>query len=86
MAKTTFLSRFTLHCESCGEDHPPGIEVYYDRDNRLRPVDCEQELPDPEIDQTEDKKIQVMPRGRTVKDRCMKCFQIPASNGVCGCE
>jgi len=26
-----------------------------------------------------------MPRGRTAKDRCGVCFQIPASNGACGC-
>lgn len=28
---------------------------------------------------------QVMPSNRTKADMCMKCFQIPASNGVCGC-
>lgn len=28
---------------------------------------------------------QVMPSNRTKADMCMKCFQIPSSNGVCGC-
>lgn len=28
----------------------------------------------------------VMPRGKTVLDRCERCFQIPASNGMCGCD
>lgn len=27
----------------------------------------------------------VMPRRRTARDMCRTCFQIPASNGVCGC-
>lgn len=27
----------------------------------------------------------VMPRGRTVGDACPKCWQVPASNGTCGC-
>lgn len=27
----------------------------------------------------------VMPRRRTARDMCRSCFQIPASNGVCGC-
>ena len=28
---------------------------------------------------------QVMPSNRTKADMCQRCFQIPASNGVCGC-
>lgn len=28
----------------------------------------------------------LMPRGKHASDKCMKCFQIPASNGVCGCH
>lgn len=28
----------------------------------------------------------VMPRGKTVRDKCPQCFQIPASNGMCGCD
>jgi hypothetical protein len=28
---------------------------------------------------------QVLPTGRTKADMCRICFQIPASNGVCGC-
>lgn len=27
-----------------------------------------------------------IPRGRTASDRCNRCFQIPASNGSCGCD
>lgn len=27
----------------------------------------------------------VMPRGKSASDMCKKCFQIPSSNGVCGC-
>lgn len=30
--------------------------------------------------------IAVLPRGKTTKDRCNGCFQVPASNGACGCE
>lgn len=28
---------------------------------------------------------QVLPPGRSKADMCPKCFQIPASNGICGC-
>lgn len=28
---------------------------------------------------------QVMPTGKTKADMCLRCFQIPSSNGVCGC-
>lgn len=28
---------------------------------------------------------QVLPRRRSIHDMCRTCFQIPASNGVCGC-
>jgi hypothetical protein len=27
-----------------------------------------------------------MPRGKTARDVCTRCFMVPASNGVCGCE
>jgi hypothetical protein len=27
----------------------------------------------------------VMPTGRKASDACQRCFQIPASNGTCGC-
>lgn len=29
--------------------------------------------------------IPVLPRGKTARDRCDACFQVPASNGQCGC-
>ena len=31
------------------------------------------------------KLSQVMPAGRSKRDLCPNCFQIPATNGVCGC-
>jgi hypothetical protein len=33
------------------------------------------------VDHTE-----VMPRGKTARDVCTRCFMVPASNGICGCE
>jgi hypothetical protein len=30
--------------------------------------------------------IAVLPRGKTAKDRCNTCFQVPASSGACGCD
>lgn len=30
--------------------------------------------------------IAVLPRGKTKKDMCEICFQIPSSSGVCGCS
>lgn len=29
---------------------------------------------------------QVMPRGRTARDACGRCWQVPANNGACGCH
>lgn len=32
-----------------------------------------------------DEEPDVMPKGKTKADMCPHCFQIPASNGICGC-
>lgn len=37
-------------------------------------------------DTKDDPTPEVMPRGRTVADRCDRCFMVPASNGACGCD
>jgi hypothetical protein len=39
----------------------------------------------PDVDRDIDPAT-VMPRGRTARDMCLRCFQIPSSNGDCGCD
>ena len=39
-----------------------------------------------EIRESRTTPADTMPRGKTVRDRCDRCFMVPASNGICGCE
>ena len=35
---------------------------------------------------TADGLERVLPQGKTRADMCARCFQIPSSSGVCGCD
>jgi len=86
----TFSAAYAGRCGNCGEPFAPGAEVYYDADDSLNGQEC--------CGLDDDRNAvrgaealtapadKVMPRGRTAGDRCDRCFQIPASNGSCGCS
>jgi len=82
-----FPLTYSGRCGNCGELFAPGAEVFYNQDDALIAWDCcgEQDDSRPAVSEVTPRD-RVMPRGKTVRDVCSRCFQIPASNGVCGCE
>lgn len=78
-----FVAQFAGVCKRCDEPFPQGALVQYDdNDNIVCCGDITTEGLGPSLSP---KSPAVMPRGKTASDRCNRCFQVPASNGVCGC-
>ena len=84
----SFPAAYAGRCGNCAEHFRPGEEVQYDSDGLLIVVDCCGTLDDPPgIGRPRaEPSLKTVPRGKTAADRCGTCFQIPASNGVCGCS
>lgn len=82
-----FTAKYAGRCRNCGEIFEPGAEVFYAPDeDTVTGWECCGEQDDPRPAVSEATPVDaVMPRGKTVRDKCPACFQIPASNGVCGC-
>jgi Fe-S cluster biogenesis protein NfuA len=79
-----FTARYPGTCGGCGSEIDAGDTVFYDGDTLVGDGCC---AGDSTLSAEARTTIaQVMPRGKSVKDRCSKCFQIPASNGACGCD
>lgn len=96
IVRNSFALRYGTRCANCNLLLESGEPAFY-MQGRDMPIglDCCGDLPeaelappivrgDPEVDLMV-AQSQVMPRGRNAQDMCSKCFQIPASNGVCGC-
>jgi hypothetical protein len=81
-----FPASFPGRCGVCGEIYGPGDEVYFSMpEDILTGWECCGEADEPRAER-EKVPVPVMPRGKTAKDKCPRCFQVPASNGVCGCD
>ena len=82
-----FKLKFHGHCALC---HGPltGMLGAYDDNHRIIGECCRDvEPPTPEDDyKARERVIDVMPRGKSARDACLRCFQVPSSSGVCGCE
>jgi hypothetical protein len=75
-----FEARYPGRCVSCEEMFAIGERIKYNASNQLAHEGCSDQISEPVM-------VRVMPRGRTLSDRCQKgCFQIPAANGQCGCD
>ena len=81
-----FLANFPGRCGNCGELFAPGDEIFYDAGDTLLGQDCCGESDETAAGREPKALEPVMPRGRSVADRCGVCFQIPSSNGLCGCN
>lgn len=97
--RRAFKAQYPGNCISCGVAILPGDQIFYAPGNEAPSgLGCCGDRPDDELtvvqrrDETEssenpaDTIARVMPRGRTARDMCSRCFQIPASNGTCGCD
>jgi hypothetical protein len=96
--RATFKAKWQGLCRNCGLVILAGDDVFYlPGQDRLIGDECCGNLTDddltpdtaledglPAMEQTIPREL-VMPRGRTVADRCGKCFMVPASNGACDC-
>jgi hypothetical protein len=82
-----FPASYAGRCGNCGENFGPGTQVTYAQpDDLLIGMECCGELEEPVSAESQVTPAdKVMPRGKSARDRCDRCFQIPASNGVCGC-
>lgn len=81
-----FSASYAGRCGICGEIFRVGDPLFYTADDVLTGQDCCGGFGDERPGTSETTPIdRVMPRGKTVRDRCGACFQIPASNGACGC-
>jgi hypothetical protein len=84
----TFSATYTGRCGQCGDLFEPGARVSYNDDDVLVGFYCcgneldEHHPADSEVTPRD----QVMPRGKTSRDACPRCFQVPASCGACGCD
>lgn len=100
LTRKGFPAQFGGDCVSCGDGILPGDRVFYAPGNeRVSGVDCCGDKDDADLvvvqvrdDSGEDDEspveaiARVLPRGRTARDACPKCFQVPANNGTCGCD
>jgi hypothetical protein len=82
-----FAAKYPGRCAECDQDFEPGDPVGYTDEGQLVGMLCCYESPHRPIDEAVRKATghTTLPRGKTKADRCDTCFQIPSSNGVCGC-
>lgn len=66
----TFTARYRSGCLACEQIIHEGDEAKYDVDDNVIHADCHV-IPD---------------RPQDAAASCDRCWQIPASNGKCGCE
>ena len=81
----TFPANYAGRCGNCGELFESGDDVFYDQGDTLLGQDCcgTASTDGPAVPKADQP---VLPRGKTAADRCDTCFQIPSSNGLCGCN
>lgn len=96
--RRSFPAQYAGYCASCGAAVLPGDDLFYapgneapsgldccgDKDNADLIVTQRRDTED-DADMTVD-AAKVMPHGRTARDMCSQCFQIPAANSSCGCD
>jgi hypothetical protein len=80
----SFPASYSGECGGCREHFGPGTEIAYVEGVLVVDECCG--TTDPILARTATAIDPVLPRGRKVSDRCGDCFQVPASNGVCGCS
>lgn len=76
-------AQFAGRCTTCGQPFEVGASIFYTDDDALAGWEC-CGIDEPAAVVPEE-TARVMPRGKTARDACGLCFQVPASNGMCGC-
>lgn len=88
---SSFPAQFSSRCLPCDEDIKSGDFIVNHPDIGYVHEECASDVGKaPEKPRTGrppvDAHPDTMPRGKTAADRCHQCFQVPSSNGVCGCD
>jgi hypothetical protein len=96
--RSATVAQYRGVCITCGGSVQPGDMIFYAPGNEAPSgLDCCGDRPDEDLIVTQRRDdlaaedeltvdlASVMPHGRTVRDACPTCWQIPASNGSCGC-
>lgn len=98
LTRKGFPAQYDGACISCGHRILAGDHVFYAPGNEsVSGLDCcgdrdDADLTVVQVRDTEDEAgltvelAQVMPRGRTARDACPKCWLVPANSGACGCN
>lgn len=83
-----FPAAYAGRCRSCGTVFEPGTEVFYGRgEDTVTVWECCGDDDGRALTQAERIPLgRVLPHGKSKRDMCGRCFQIPASNGACGCD
>lgn len=85
----SFMAKYDGLCLPCGEEIHKGEWLTTHREYGFIHEECTDIEPAqatniPRHGQPAPPEL-VLPGGKTTKDRCSECFQVPASNGECGC-
>lgn len=80
---TPFTAKFPGECAGCGQRFDAGDSVVYRGSEVHIDHDCDGTARD--IQLPDDDQANVMPRGKSVADRCDRCFIVHASGQV-DCE
>lgn len=73
----TFPATFAGRCGNCGELFEVDAEIFYDETDAILGKECCGADGRDSVRGLEDEKVpvsRVMPRGRTAKDVCLRCF------------
>jgi hypothetical protein len=96
--RRSFKASYAGACTSCSAAILPGDDVFYAPGNEgVSGLDCCGDRPDEDLivvqrrDSEDEPQMavdvaQVLPRGKTAASACPTCWQVPASNGECGCH
>lgn len=73
-----FIAKYRFSCGRCGEQHDPGTEAQYEPDtSTVSAMECVEAYESPvEGSAPTYRPDRVMPRGKTAKDRCNRCFMV----------
>lgn len=99
LGRNYFTARFKGKCYFCGTDIEIGDKAFYPvgREHVIGMMCCDdradseliyaanEHVPLSAEEQLLVRTIDVMPHGKTARDMCRTCFQVPAANGFCGC-
>lgn len=85
-----FIAKYPFTCAGCGERKQADVQAEYDEQGSIREIECPgggESIGDTYYGTAEKKSrsIEVMPRGKTPRDKCGECFMVH-SPGQVGCE